>query len=98
MTTGKKERVWNDPPGLEPEIPGITQEPRIPSNVIIISPQGFLKWKMGFIGSVYFLTGLVIYYFITYTETPVSTFSTMFIGLGGLFFIISLLIPNPRIR
>ena len=96
MTNGKKERIWNDPPGLKPEIPlSVTQDQLDQLEKwrhLAAYPAGqppvenrIRRWKYLYIGMIYTLIGVVIKV-MSIWEIPLDSLPFTLI-LVGLFFI-----------
>jgi hypothetical protein len=92
------ERIWIDPPGIEPEISleelGKPYEwegsPPLPQN-LTISENIFRRWRLMFIGLLYLFTGVAIQIAVEFGIT-IDMIQSIFIGVGFLFISMAMLI------
>jgi len=90
----KPERVWIDPPGVEPEISledygKLLEATSSPQSVMYVNLTR--RWRWMFIGMVYIFTAFVIYFGQQF-DFSLEIFEIMFLSVGAFFIIIALLL------
>jgi len=80
----KQERVWNDPPGIEAELPASLDATDKNTPGAKHDNPG-RRWRIMFIGGLYILTGVILYAVINYSDIPVTYIPSIFLCVGGFF-------------
>lgn len=95
VSSNKKERVWYDPPGVDPEpldYPQPTKETLDKWKYLAAYSKEWegkaRRWRILFIGLLYLLTGVILYIIINYTDIPVEMMPVIFFWAGGFLLVI----------